>query len=175
LLWALAGAVVLIALFAFGATVQNLGDVKKSEAATTAPKPVASKLPGFGDKVSDGTLGFVVSKVDCGRTSIGKEHLKTTAEGQFCVVSVRVHNLDTKSRLFSSRLQKAYAADGTKYTDDALADFYANDNSQTFLQSIAPGATVLGKIVFDVPKGVRLTGIELHDSLFSGGVRVELA
>jgi hypothetical protein len=33
---------------------------------------------------------------------------------------------------------------------------------------------VSGTLVFDVPKTVKLTALELHDSLLSGGVRVAL-
>ena len=31
-----------------------------------------------------------------------------------------------------------------------------------------------GKLVFDVPVNIKLTALELHDSPFSGGVRVDL-
>ncbi len=44
-----------------------------------------------------------------------------------------------------------------------------------FLNEINPGNQVNGIIVFDVPKDVQPTRIELHDSLFSGGVTVPLA
>ncbi|RSM44161.1 hypothetical protein DMB66_52525 [Actinoplanes sp. ATCC 53533] len=37
-----------------------------------------------------------------------------------------------------------------------------------------PGNTVKGKLVFDVPEGTKLTSLELHDSLFSDGVQVNL-
>ena len=33
---------------------------------------------------------------------------------------------------------------------------------------------VKGKVYFDVPKGAKLTSLELHDSMFSGGVKVRL-
>jgi hypothetical protein len=48
------------------------------------------------------------------------------------------------------------------------------ENNQTFLNNINPGNEVTGTLVFDVPAGVELAALELHDSLFSGGVKVAL-
>jgi hypothetical protein len=179
LLWALTGVVVLVLLFGFGAAANNFGQVAKSEAATKTAGPSKAKDkakggPKPGTTVRDGDFEFKVSKMDCSKSTVTNKILKTTADGKFCVVSLSVRNLATKSKLFSSKIQSAYDADGTKYSDDVLADFYANDNSQTFLQEIAPGATVTGKIVFDVPAGTELTALELHDSFFSSGGRVSL-
>ncbi|MDT5033652.1 MAG: hypothetical protein QOC94_3823, partial [Actinoplanes sp.] len=117
---------------------------------------------------------FVVQKVDCSATTVSNQILRRTADGKFCIVSLSVRNLDTESKLFSSKLQNAYDARGDKFNDDVLADFYANDNSQTFFKDIPPNGVVTGKVVFDIPKTTKLTTIELHDSLFSGGVRVKL-
>jgi hypothetical protein len=44
-----------------------------------------------------------------------------------------------------------------------------------FLEDINPGNEVKGKLIFDVPKPTKLTAIELHDSMFSGGVKVALS
>ena len=35
-----------------------------------------------------------------------------------------------------------------------------------------PRQQVKGKVYFDIPKGAKLTKLELHDSMFSGGVKV---
>ncbi|WP_344936039.1 hypothetical protein [Actinoplanes nipponensis] len=32
-----------------------------------------------------------------------------------------------------------------------------------------------GKLIFDVPKSTQLTAMELHDSMFSGGVKISLS
>lgn len=178
LLWALASVVLLIALFGFGAAMQGFGAVDETRAAASTPekskKVAAPRPPGFGDKVRDGKLEFVVSTLDCSKSTVSNRILKTTADGKFCVVGLSVRNLDTGSKLFSSKVQTAYDAQGAKFNDDVLADFYANDNSQTFVKDIPPGGVVTGKVVFDVPRTTTLTWIELHDSLFSGGVRVKL-
>jgi hypothetical protein len=42
------------------------------------------------------------------------------------------------------------------------------------VQRLTPGRKVTGRLVFDVPKTAKLTTLELHDSLLSGGVKVTL-
>jgi hypothetical protein len=52
---------------------------------------------------------------------------------------------------------------------------YVNGNESSVLfNTINPGNAVTGKVVFDIPKGAKLTTLELHDSAFSGGVTVTL-
>ena len=178
--WLAAGVAVLIALFVTGLAAQNFGRADEPAAASTAaPKAVnppakAPTLPGIGDPVRDGKFGFVVTKVDCGKPTVGNKYLKTTAKGKFCIVSLSARNVGDQQRIFSGRAQKAYDAAGTEFGNDAVADFYANDNSQTFLKRINPGDKVTGKVVFDVPRTAKLTSIELHDSFLSHGVRVSL-
>ena len=47
-------------------------------------------------------------------------------------------------------------------------------DSNAFLNNINPGNLVKGILLFDVPKTFKLKAIELHDSVFSGGVTVAL-
>jgi hypothetical protein len=67
-----------------------------------------------------------------------------------------------------------FDAKGNKYSSDSGASFYANPSGSTFLNTINPGNSVTGAVVFDVPKDVTPTQAELHDSAFSGGVKVNL-
>jgi hypothetical protein len=57
---------------------------------------------------------------------------------------------------------------------DGLATIYQNNGDQAFLDTINPGNSVTGDIVFDVPKTTTPIIAELHDSAFSGGVKVNL-
>ncbi|MFB9547363.1 DUF4352 domain-containing protein, partial [Micromonospora sagamiensis] len=95
-------------------------------------------------------------------------------QGQFCLITVNVKNIGKEAQMFDGSSQKAYAADGTEYSADSGAAMYANKNAETFLNDINPGNQVTGVVVFDIPKNVKLTKLELHDSPFSGGVDVTL-
>ena len=176
LLAALFAVIAVVALFLTGVAAQQLGSrepVAAAEPTRTAPTTRPAQ-PGLGDKVRDGKFEFVVSRLDCSRTTVGSEHLTRTAEGTFCVISLSVRNISDGSRYFLGQAQKAYDATGTAYGDDTIAGVYANRDTQTFLEKLDPGERVTGKLVFDVPRKVKLTTLELHDSPLSGGVQVSL-
>lgn len=184
LLSVLAAVVAVIVLFGFGAAAETFGH-KDTVAATSpggkskAAKPAkgsgtAARPPGLGNPVRDGKFEFVVSRVDCSKSTVGLPHLDHTATGKYCVVSLSVKNVADKPQLFLGSAQRAFDAAGTKFTDDEIAGLYVNHDTETFLQKINPGGKVVGKIVFDVPKATTLTTIELHDSFFSGGAKVTL-
>jgi uncharacterized protein DUF4352 len=173
------GAVVV--LFLAGLVAQHYGSRQPAATAATAagPEPAVTTSskppPGIGDAVRDGKFEFVVSRVDCSRSTVGLEHLERTAKGKYCVVSLSVRNIADGSQYFLGRAQKAFDAAGTEYHDDEIAGVYANHDTQTFLQKLDPGERVSGKLVFDVPRAAELTRLELHDSLLSGGVKVTIA
>ena len=113
--------------------------------------------------------------VKCGVKKVGSGGLDKDAQGQFCLVTVKVSNIGKEAQTFSDSSQKAYAAGGTEYSTDTAAAIYANEDAATFLNEINPGNGVTGVLVFDVPTNVTLSKIELHDSPFSSGVTVQLA
>jgi len=149
---------------------------------TAAPKPTPAPAPppaspaaGLGSPVRDGKFEFVVSKVDCGKSSVGTGGLVKKAQGQFCLVSLTVTNVGDKSQYLDGSSQMALDAQGRQFSADAAAGVYLGDQGNTFLNQINPGNKVDGQLVFDVPKEVRLVKLQLHDSPFSAGVSVTLS
>lgn len=126
-----------------------------------------------GSAVRDGKFEFTARKVDCGKRRIGSEYLDKRAQGQFCLVHVKVANIGSEPQLFDDSNQKALDASGNEYAADTEAGIYL-ENSEAFLNEINPGNSVNGILVFDVPKGTKLTAMEFHDSPFSGGAQVSL-
>ena len=167
-----ASGVAVIALFAAGTAAEQVN--RDGPVAAVGAPAATSRPPGMGSRVRDGKFEFVVSKVDCSRTSFGIEHLKRTAKGHYCVVSLSVRNIADKPKYFLGFAQKAQDANGTSYRYDEIAGVYANRNTHTFLEKVDPGERVTGRLVFDVPAGVELATLELHDSPLSGGVTVTL-
>lgn len=139
-----------------------------------APAPKKPAAPGLGDPVRDGKFEFTVTKLDCSKTKVGSQYLNKKAQGKFCQVSLTIKNIGKEAQLFHGSSQKALDAKGTEFSNDGAAELYANDDSATFLNEINPGNSSKGKLIFDVPKGTKLTTLELHDSPFSGGVEVSL-
>jgi Domain of unknown function (DUF4352) len=171
---------VVVVLFAAGIAAEQFsrGLPVVTTAPTTPPAKVEAEAvaagPRPGQAVRDGKFEFVVGRVDCSRTTLGIEHLKRTAEGRFCVVSLSVRNIGDSSKLFVGPAQKAYDASGVEYGSDELAGIIANRGTEAFLEQLEPGEKVTGKLVFDVPEKTELTSLELHDSPLSGGVEAGL-
>ncbi len=138
-----------------------------------AQEEPAEAAPGIGATVADGKFEFVVSQVETGVTRVGTDLFGQAAQGQFVLVHLTVSNIGDDAQYFDGSSQKAYDASGRTYSSDGSAAVYV-DESNSFLNQINPGNQVQGVVVFDVPADVALTELELHDSPFSGGVRVAL-
>jgi hypothetical protein len=142
-----------------------------NEAASSAN---AAKAAGLNTTVRDGTFEFVVSKVECGKTQVGGQILNKKAQGQYCLVTLSVKNIGTKPQTFFVDNQKAFSG-STEYSPDGTATMYASGEQSTWINEINPGNKISGPLVYDVPAGTKLTKIELHDSIISGGVSVTIS
>jgi hypothetical protein len=178
--WVLGG-ILLLGIMACGGCAVFVGGVASEvdkEAnnvhSSSGPKgDNTSTAVNVGEPARDGKFEFTVTKVQSGVTSVGGE-FGQKAQGQFVLVSVTVKNIGDEAQMLDDSNQVAYDAEGRKYEADGAAGIFVNENSETFLNDINPGNEVKGTIVFDVPKGTKLTKLELHDSAFSGGVVVNL-
>jgi hypothetical protein len=144
---------------------ESVNDTKDSGSTETAP--------GLNDAVRDGKFEFTVKKVDCGKTEIGSSMLGTKAQGQFCLVSVKVENIGDEAQSMFGDNQLMFDKEGREFSADTEAAIYL-DNAQTLWEEINPGNSINGVVVFDVPKNAVPESIELHDSMFSDGVTVSL-
>ncbi|GAA4957097.1 DUF4352 domain-containing protein [Actinoplanes utahensis] len=143
------------------------------EKTENAPVP-ADTTPGLNQPARDGRFEFTVSKVKCGVAKVGDAYLNEKAQGQFCLIDVQVKNIGKEPQTFLDSVQKGFDAARVEYSVDSTAALYANEDQQVLFEEVNPGNTVKGKLVFDIPKGARLASLELRDSMFSGGVTVNL-
>lgn len=167
---------VIVALAIIGG-VANGGNKTKttSNTITTAKASSQPQTAKVGQAANDGKFGFTVNSVQCNQPSVGSDqYLTKTAQGQYCVVNITANNIGNEAQTLDASNQYLYNAQGQKYSADSEASFDANPSGSTFLQSINPGNSVTGVVVFDLPKGVTPVTAELHDSAFSGGVKVNL-
>ncbi|WP_232050275.1 DUF4352 domain-containing protein [Actinoplanes sp. OR16] len=181
LLAVLVGCAAVIALFAAGIAAEQYGREETTAAAVTTPAtttPAATRTSrppaGVGDPVRDGKFEFVVSRVDCSRTSVGIEHLERTADGRYCVVTLSVRNIADEPKYLIGAAQKAFDTSGASYGNDELTAVYLNRDTRTLFEKLDPGEKVTGVLVFDIPQKARLETLELHDFMLSGGVTVSI-
>jgi hypothetical protein len=107
-------------------------------------------------------------------TEIRNGVFSETAQGEFVLVTVTVTNTGDEPRDLVAGWQQLYDDQGRRYeVTDAWLALPAADRS--VWETINPGNTVTGApLLFDVPPGVQLERIELHDVFYSRGVSVSL-
>lgn len=131
------------------------------------------QTPGLGTPVRDGKFEFTVTKVDRGVRQVGGDLLGEKAQGRFVLVHVTVTNIGDQAQLLDDTSQTLRDTKGREFDADSMAAM-SIDGNDVFLNEINPGNTVKGVLVYDMPKDAVPASIELHDSMFSGGVTVSL-
>lgn len=143
-----------------------------SSGSSSSAKAETAKI---GQPANDGKFEFTVKSVECGKTSVGSnQYLTKTAQGQYCLLNVTVKNVGDQAQSLVSSNQYLLNASGQKYSADDMATIYNAPNGTSWYNDINPGNSVEGAIVFDLPKDQSPATAELHDSAFSGGVKVTL-
>lgn len=148
----------------------------KVDAKPKADAKPAAAAAGIGTKVRDGKFEFVVTAVEHpGKTIAGEFGTTETAQGEFVVVRVNVTNIGDEAQTLMSTGQLLFNDKGQKF-EPSSAIMTLKDADKFFLTNINPGNTVTGApLLFDVAPGTKIASIELHDSMFSGGVKVKLS
>lgn len=165
----------IIASAAGGGSKTNTSTSSNDKQSDTTKTDNKSAMAKVGEVARDGKFEFTVASMECGKASVGtNEYLTKQAQGQFCLVNVTVKNIGNEAQTFDSSSQYLYDAANAKFSADGTASLYANPQGSTFLNQINPGNSVTGILVFDLPKDKTPITAELHDSSFSGGVKVNL-
>jgi Domain of unknown function (DUF4352) len=137
--------------------------------AWAAPARAATPTP----PVRDGKFEFVVESISCGHSHVGDSIMGDAAQGQFCLVKMSVKNIGNEAQTFDDTSQYAFDASNKKFSADSEADL--DINSDAWMADINPGNKITGKLAYDIPKGDKIVKMELHDSMFSGGVTVNVS
>ena len=165
-------------------------DTKPAESTTTvAQSPAAGPAPAaapaetkqaepaatLNTPVRDGKFEFVVRSVEPGLSEVGgNPFLNQKAQGQFVIVTLSVQNIGDRPQGFSPSNQKLFDTEGRSFETDTSAQIALDNNDIAVWDNINPGNTVDVSLVYDMPVGAVPASIELHDSMFSGGVTVNL-
>lgn len=168
----------------FGAVALAVAMFGLAPGCTTPPEKVNTKSPlsasanvvGIGTAVRDGSFEMTVQSVECGKFQLGVDWTVQKSQGQFCIVKLKIRNIGQAADVFNDSAQGAIGAKGEKYASNSQAGLAASEGSTPpWFTPINPGNEINGLIVFDIPKDARIDFLDLHDSVFSGGVRVRNA
>lgn len=187
-LYAIVGAIA--GLFMMGSCVAVVASSSDTSVPAESRSPAAEKKPvekgeknkksakkvtdGVGRTYRDGKFAFKVTKVKKGVQKVGNEYFGDTAQGQFVVISVTVKNIGDEARTFTHHNQTLIDTKSREFEADPEASLWTTKDTKSFLQQINPGNSVKGRLIYDVPRGTKLKAVELHDSMWSGGVTVPL-
>ena len=164
-LWIALSVIAVIALFFGGCTAMVVAGSKSDT-------PSADKFHGptgwLGTPLRDGDLEFVVTDVATPANWRGDPRPK----GEWLIATMTVHNLDDESQDFAATNQRLIDSDGHVYAADAEAAVSMNNSSMVV--TMKPGANMTVKLPFDVPTGTLPKALELHDSVFSEGARIQV-
>lgn len=95
------------------------------------------------------------------------------AQGEFIIVTLSVQNIGDVPQSYFGDNQKLIDTAGRQYGADSEASLWMNDEG-AIMSDINPGNSIQVRAAFDVPPGTVPAELELHDSMFSGGVSVRL-
>lgn len=174
--WIVLGVVVVLVLIGHfsggGNNTQTQSSTSTAPAQTTTR--AAPSVSGIGQEARDGKFAFTVTSVNTAKTvgDPSNEFMQKTAQGVYVVVSMTVKNIGKQSQSYFGDNQKLKEGTGREFSADSEADLWMNEGIQT---DINPGNQVYVRVAFDVPSGTQPSEIELHDSMFSGGVTVKLS
>ena len=141
-----------------------------------APEPVGPTVAPAGSAVRDGKFEFRVLSIERAKSvsdPTGNPYMTTTAQGEFIVITMSVTNIGNEAQNYFGQNQKVIDANGREYDANSAAGMWMN-TGLSIMGDINPGNAIQVKIAFDVPPGTQATELELHDSMFSGGVSVRL-
>jgi hypothetical protein len=130
-------------------------------------------MSGIGQEARDGKFAFVVTSVDRSKTAgdPSNQFETVTAQGEFLNVHLTVSNIGDQSQSFFASNQKLQIGGNQFSANDTAAAMW----TQSADVSINPGNSIQAVVSFDVPPDTTDNGvITLHDSAFSGGVKVSL-
>ena len=137
---------------------------------------VAATAAPAGSAVRDGKFEFQILNIARAKTvsdPTGNPYMTATAQGEFIVITMSVANIGDQPQNYFGQNQKVIDASGREYGANSEADMYMN-TSNSVMGDINPGNSIQVKAAFDVPPGTQPAALEVHDSMFSGGVSVKL-
>jgi hypothetical protein len=137
-------------------------------------KPPAEKTYKTGEKATDDDYQFTVTKIKCGVSRVGDSYNNEKAQGQFCLVNMRIKNVGDDPISFSSENQTLVDTKGKNYSPDDKAWIYLDDSD--VWGEINPGNTLKTVVPFDVPRNADADHLLLKAGVWgaSDGVIVKL-
>jgi hypothetical protein len=166
----LGGLAAVIMLIATWSLIGDRGQIRAQQSGQERSLPNAQgpqrEADGLFQEVRDGQFEFVVNSTTTGEVP------NSPAMGEWVLIAITVTNIGDKPQSFFPQNQKLIDAMGREYAADGVAALALNERA--IILDMNPGFSVKVWLPFDVPPGVDIVKIELHDSAFSRGAIVNI-
>jgi len=156
-----------------GSSSTSSSSSSSSSATTKATEAAKPSGPAIGSSAADGKFAFAVWKVDCTKKTVGGALGTSTAQGHYCILTLSVKNIGKEAQTVFSSNMKLIDDQGREFKSDDMA-LINTGQTDLWLNEVNPGNQLDGKLYFDVPTDAKIVTAELHDSAFSGGVKIDL-
>lgn len=146
-------------------------DEETADSGSTDDSDEEPQHAAIGEPAVDGQFTFTVTdQLDCGHGTVGEEPMAEDAQGQWCILTAEVENTGDEARSLTAAAQLLYDTENREFEASSPMGV-----DSPFLEQINPGNSVEGDFFFDVPEDFAVSHAQLHDSLLSGGIQVDLA
>lgn len=153
------------------ATKEKTATSERAETETDEASASADAKVGVGDTVKADDVELTVTDVKKGVGQVGTSGYNKKPQGEFIIVTVKVKNTGKQEILAASSDFTLVGEDGAEYStsDDA----WLEDGVLSF-ESVNPGNSFTGKLVYDVPKGTKVPTLQMTPSWFGETAEVDL-
>ena len=144
---------------------------KSNDQAEVQPesKTTEQKTFNLGDSVDVGSFKWKITKFEKA-SQIGQNLMGTfmgvKANGEYLIQNVEVENVGKSAQVLMDSFVKLINDQGREFSPDTAAAFYLEpQGSALMFETINPGIVKKGKIVYDVPKGLKVVDVRISNSL----------
>ncbi len=143
----------------------------KSNEEIVAEQPKPQQEFKLGDKIIVSDFTWKITKMtkleaigeDIGGTFFGKE-----ASGEFLIIDVEVENTGKSAEYLMDSFIKLVDDQEREFSPDTGAAFFLKPSGSALMfELVNPGIVKKGKIVFDVPKGLKVVNARISDNFIS--------
>ena len=129
------------------------------------------KTYSIGDSIQAGDFTWKITKSSTA-TEIGEDLAGTffgeKADGIFIILDVEVENTGKTAKYLMDSYLKLVDEQGREFSPNSAAAIYLKpQGSALMFEQVNPGITKKGKIVFDVPTGLKVANIRISSNLVS--------
>jgi len=129
------------------------------------------KTYSLGDSIQAGDFTWKITKVSTA-SQVGEEIYGTLmgekADGIFLILDVEVSNTGKSAQYLMDSFVKLVDEQGREFSPSTSAAFYLKpQGSALMFDQINPGITKKGKIVYDVPQGLKVADVRISSNLVS--------